>query len=616
MEQECVNFYLNIRSWKVLLPDKFNDENVRDAQKLLLEYKQNDEDKMFERCKSENECDDNPSVQNPESFEVVEDLVDNNRISSEILNDDHAEIITENHFIEVTPSIPQDCNGNLTDTKSKTSLVRTRSASRATIETDDNLPSTKKRRSVSRTAEKKQLVNGEKMASNQTPITISLRNRNILFSDTPQATNIDLNLNASQPNTQEQESPESLTYSINFNASETNIIEKASQSMPPSFAHLTDTNYEHKSNRKRRATSRPLEYEKNHDFDEYLLNIEDKFTSIKRRRSSSRPIVLTPSNIRKKKLPVSKENMTDTCAIIENVTEKTNELPSATVPAELVFQEESLDGILGQDEEYYSQYFSTPIEPLYPEVSIVELDDTIFASEGFNLDTLPLENPSQENSSMNILISGTDNAETFIPNIDTSNKDSGFVPRLDITSEEILFKVYKLKNCSITMPRLDPDKLKKCVGKRMPASFMSAPKITKSGRIWKPKIIVDPSTDTFRKLFKNKKKTPVPKTKQIKIKMFKEKIKQPKRVKRSTTTTDHSYSLPGQFNEKTLTQNESVAEPLYFQTIENGTSNQAADITLEYPEEGISGEIEIGFANYANGKKNLISPNLYLNNIF
>lgn len=105
---------------------------------------------------------------------------------------------------------------------------------------------------------------------------------------------------------------------------------------------------------------------------------------------------------------------------------------------------------------------------------------------------------------------------------DASDVDLNMYPQLnDVANEEEIesFVVksdaeyifdYNLKRVSVVMERVHPDKLRKILGNRMPDSH----KVTKSGRMWKPKIIVDPSTEV--KTRKNLKKRSESKSSQVK----------------------------------------------------------------------------------------------------
>lgn len=97
-------------------------------------------------------------------------------------------------------------------------------------------------------------------------------------------------------------------------------------------------------------------------------------------------------------------------------------------------------------------------------------------------------------------LSGSTELDTSLE-FDSGEVDMNIYPQLDVANEEEVessdiktdgeyISDYKLKPVSVMMERVDPDKLRKILGHRMPDSH----KVTKSGRVWKPKIIVDPST--------------------------------------------------------------------------------------------------------------------------
>lgn len=76
----------------------------------------------------------------------------------------------------------------------------------------------------------------------------------------------------------------------------------------------------------------------------------------------------------------------------------------------------------------------------------------------------------------------------MFPQLIVANEEE--VESSDIKTDAEYISDYKLKPVSVMIERVDQEKLRKILGHRMPDSH----KVTKSGRVWKPKIIVDPST--------------------------------------------------------------------------------------------------------------------------
>lgn len=182
------------------------------------------------------------------------------------------------------------------------------------------------------------------------------------------------------------------------------------------------------------------------DISDNQQETEDKFSSIKMRRSSNRPLIPLPSKVKgKRMLPMPiKEEPTQVETVVNIVTESTAQPEDKMLSmlqssdSQLTYIHESPD--YGMDS--LTDSFTVP----------PDIDMTIF--------------PQLEGV-----------AEIIVP------------PTSPIKTDEDYVVEHKLRVLTVTLTRLDPYKMQKILGNRMPL----LKKITKSGRILKPKDRLDPS---------------------------------------------------------------------------------------------------------------------------
>lgn len=106
----------------------------------------------------------------------------------------------------------------------------------------------------------------------------------------------------------------------------------------------------------------------------------------------------------------------------------------------------------------------------------------------------------------------------------------------ETSDEENFQKRFQLKEVSVSLIRIDPLKLQKILGDRMP----KPPQVTKSGRAWKPKIILDPSTlQSYKGKQQKKKDRGIRKEKKEKKKERKQKDKKDKSKKSKEVIKKH-----------------------------------------------------------------------------
>lgn len=314
----------------------------------------------------------------------------------------------------------------------------------------------------------------------------------------------------------------------------------------------TSKRYEPNNNEKQNSKEKQQQksvYLKRLEFPSNNEQVEsvDKFSSIKLRRSGKRPIVLTPANIKKKPFPTPKvivkdepaENQqTITCA--ELIAAPLGNLcdQSTVANASLDYTRQSVveESIVitptvktfqanaSTNEEPLTEPLSLPIDPLNIKAetcSTVQLSSET-STQDDSTEYLDVQAPvtllfqsqslSSHQSPVHFLSPEVETLNSFVP----ADVDLDLFPQLkDIGNEVILPEVKSseavgtdagetisakenipdMKDLSIYIVRLDPVKLVKILGDRMPKMA----KKSKSGRVWKPKIIIDPSTASHYK---------------------------------------------------------------------------------------------------------------------
>lgn len=278
----------------------------------------------------------------------------------------------------------------------------------------------------------------------------------------------------------------------------------------------------------------------------------DKFSSIKLRRSGKRPIVLTPANMKKKKFPIPivmvKTEPSEALQMVVKsdppVDDSNNSREYSIKSTEELTQEASeLEAHCVENSSLEnSDYLTPPNNPLSLEelpiavgltvgepterektllpvnCSSDQLNNSlasalpdmqapttlIFRSQSFNACESPVNFLDCEVEAFDSVVPTDIDLELF-PQLDdfgnsevvpeaTQSNDTELVLEAPEAQENLA-----LKKLTIDVVRLDPVKLQKILGNRIPSCMKNLPKISKSGRIWKPKIIVDPSTARGKK---------------------------------------------------------------------------------------------------------------------
>lgn len=707
MDQECINFYLNIRNWKVLMPKKLTEEEVAKALNQPCGSEQ-EENFVSKGCEVEKEHNTELIVTIPESSESAEcsqkktvgpkaipvysdgnnemkEFTQKNSNAAEAIQTkrqgcDDNQMDTDDIFTSIKPirSTSQPIDDKLKDTEEKsisikpienehndteewsTSVKIRRSVSRPI---GDNTNFIKTRQSASRSADDKQKDTDDETVSIKTlrstpgPIANKLMDTEDNFNSIetrssqpikkkPNSDKTDTTVETSPglPPPQTVESPTEISRKrVSTKCDENGQKQplqnksKTADAVPKKRQKMQYDNGiqigELSTIKKRRSSFGAFKPQKVPDYNHIQFDFEDKFSSIKKRHSSSaRAILLTPSNMKKKKFPKlfvqDKQDNDETFAISEDFFNKPSELPSVVALGELVVEEETLpvnsDSLSFQEVPLLSDSASEStlsipdlffINAPYAEVSN-NVQDVTTVKDIEELVSTP-EIYSQEEtysaSSSLTIISGIDDLELLVPDIETSlfpqlsnvGSEVEIETQTDAFTDEKLFEMYNLRTCSVSCDRINPDELQKYLEKEMLAFTLKVPKITKSGRVWKPKIIIDPSTTvTHRNSIKLKKKLE-PKIQQKKFNEHKEKIRKSKCAKKDTL--DHSDYLKIQSPHENVQSSKHIDTGPAFKKVKSKQAKPAikysATLKLQYPDEEEIPELEEDFVDYSNSKK-------------
>ena len=615
MDQECVNFYANIRNWKVVLPEKLpeitklvSQPDIKQEQNVLQENDNEStflcsekpshvecftrkkrsrsryEDSPTKLCEVETSLEEvpfNPSP--PVECNINEKILDDVETA---FNRKQKEALNIESLLEIVPAVPvhESNKFEIAEKKSEVAIsIPTQTQeydSSNLINNNGSITPSRSLRSSSRTCDKK--IDTEDEVSLPCPAPNPIEQN--LMDSQEKKTSSKLRRSASrpienQPESNETKKPKAAKHSSpqsQFNSSpqpqldsspkphfeeriteettkreqvpeknntfESKLVRAFSKKQPRiEECNQSQKELKGKSNLvKKRRTNGMMSFELQQLKSCSINNLDtdDKFSSIKKRRSSSRPIVLIPSNVKKNKFPTPKiidetkqEKPQNRPIILQNLIIRQADLSStvaadlivpAIVPAENPITIEvpppSVQEMQTLPEVDNAPTFQRNIfieESIYPDVSSDLQEDTTNKDiSWFVQETLEVSSQEQSFNDSFSVISGIDGLETLIPNFEMSLIPQLFDERNEMATNSLpvaptdkdFCKLYNLKNCSISLgPRIDPVKLKKILGNRMIGLNFETQKKTKSGRVWKQRLIIDPSTAVqHRKPFKIK----------------------------------------------------------------------------------------------------------------
>jgi hypothetical protein len=213
---------------------------------------------------------------------------------------------------------------------------------------------------------------------------------------------------------------------------------------------------------------------------------EDKFTSIKMRRSKNSPTVPTPPKIKGKKkmpYPIKEEPSEIVCFVSESTAQPEDKMLSLLQISSPSCIQESPKNDVDSQNDSYTEFVPPDIEmAIYPQLEGIT---AIQQLEGIT-DTLP-SSPSK-NESLNTNVSPI-KKQCVIANETSIVSESSIKTDEELEAEHKLGLMNQLRFVTVSLTRLTPSKINKIVGGRM----SQLKNVTKSGRILKPKDRLDPS---------------------------------------------------------------------------------------------------------------------------